>query len=163
MLFRSRGLEVWVMCEIPNNVVLAAEFCELFDGFSIGSNDLTQLCLGVDRDSALLGHVFDERDPGVKRLIATVISVAHEHGRKVSLCGQAPSDDPPYAQFLADSGIDSISVTADALARVVQQLAAPVQSAPLASSSRHHGSVAEVLGAASRSRKANVVESGDST
>jgi pyruvate,water dikinase len=119
----ERGLEVWVMCEIPNNVVLAAEFCELFDGFSIGSNDLTQLTLGVDRDSALLAHVFDERDPGVKRLIATVIATAHEHGRKVSLCGQAPSDDPAYAQFLADTGIDSISVTADALAKVVERLA----------------------------------------
>jgi pyruvate,water dikinase len=126
----QRGLEVWVMCEIPNNVVLAAEFSELFDGFSIGSNDLTQLTLGVDRDSALLAHVFDERDPGVQRLIATVIAVAHEHGRKVSLCGQAPSDDPAYAQFLADAGIDSISVTADALAKVVQQLAQPAM--PLA-------------------------------
>jgi pyruvate,water dikinase len=81
-------LEVWVMCEIPNNVVLADRFSELFDGFSIGSNDLTQLTLGVDRDSRLLAHLFDERDPGVKRLIEQVIQVAHQHGRKVACAGR---------------------------------------------------------------------------
>lgn len=117
------GFEVWVMCEIPNNVVLAAEFAELFDGFSIGSNDLTQLTLGVDRDSADLAHLFDEQDPGVKRLIADVTRVAHEKGRKVGLCGQAPSDHPEFARYLADVGLDSISVTADALPRVVRVLA----------------------------------------
>jgi pyruvate,water dikinase len=123
-LARGRnGLEVWVMCEIPNNVVLAAEFSELFDGFSIGSNDLTQLTLGVDRDSELLAHVFDERDPGVKRLIASVVETAHAHGRKVGLCGQAPSDDAEYAAFLAGIGIDSLSVTPDALPRVTARLA----------------------------------------
>lgn len=116
------GLEVWVMCEIPNNVVLAAEFSELFDGFSIGSNDLTQLALGIDRDSEILATLFDEQDPGVKRLIAAVIRDAHAHGRKVSLCGQAPSDHPEFADFLADVGIDSISVTADALPAVVSRL-----------------------------------------
>ena len=100
------------MCEIPNNVILAEEFAELFDGFSIGSNDLTQLTLGVDRDSELLAHLFDEQDPGVKRSIATVIERAHRQGRKVGLCGQAPSDHPEFADFLADVGIDSISVTA---------------------------------------------------
>jgi pyruvate,water dikinase len=119
----ANGLEVYVMCEIPNNVVLAAEFCARFDGFSIGSNDLTQLTLGVDRDSQLLTHLFDEQDPGVKALIAQVVRVAHEHGRKVGLCGQAPSDHPEFATFLASLGIDSISVTPDALAAVVRQLA----------------------------------------
>jgi pyruvate,water dikinase len=116
-------LEVWVMCEIPNNVVLATEFAELFDGFSIGSNDLTQLTLGVDRDSELLSHIFNEQDPGVKRLIESVVAAAHAAGRKVGLCGQAPSDHPEFARFLADLGIDSISLTTDALASVLEILA----------------------------------------
>jgi pyruvate,water dikinase len=115
-------LEVYVMCEIPNNVVLAAEFSELFDGFSIGSNDLTQLTLGVDRDSSLLAHLFDEQDPGVKMLIAQVVWTAHRYNRKVGLCGQAPSDHPEFAEYLASIGIDSISVTPDALPRVVRHL-----------------------------------------
>jgi pyruvate,water dikinase len=117
------GLEVYVMCEIPNNVVLADQFSELFDGFSIGSNDLTQLTLGVDRDSELLAHIFDESDPGVKKLIASVIREAHIRGRRVGLCGQAPSDDAEFAQFLVEAGIDSISVTADALPSVLERLA----------------------------------------
>jgi pyruvate,water dikinase len=116
------GLEIYVMCEIPNNVILAAEFAKIFDGFSIGSNDLTQLTLGVDRDSELLAHLFDERDPGVKMLIAMVTKAAHAAGRKVGLCGQAPSDHPEFAEFLADIGLDSISVTADALPIVVRRL-----------------------------------------
>ena len=116
-------LEVYVMCEIPNNVVLASEFAELFDGFSIGSNDLTQLTLGIDRDSEILAPLFSERDPGVMRSIAVVIQRAHEKRRKVGLCGQAPSDHPDFAAFLADAGIDSISVTPDALPSVVQILA----------------------------------------
>jgi pyruvate,water dikinase len=120
----DRGLEVYVMCEIPNNVILARQFAELFDGFSIGSNDLTQLTLGVDRDSELLAHVFDEQDPGVKEMIRMVIERAHEKGRKVGLCGQAPSDHPEFARFLADAGIDSISVTSDALPKVVTVLRA---------------------------------------
>ncbi len=118
----ERGLEVYVMCEIPNNVILAEQFSELFDGFSIGSNDLTQLTLGVDRDSELLTHVFDEQDPGVKEMIRLVIERAHRKGRKVGLCGQAPSDHPEFARFLADAGIDSISVTSDALAKVLEVL-----------------------------------------
>jgi pyruvate, water dikinase len=122
-LAQASDFEVYVMCEIPNNVVLAAEFAELFDGFSIGSNDLTQLTLGVDRDSELLAHLFDEQDPGVKALIAQVVRVAHGHGRKVGLCGQAPSDHPEFASFLASIGIDSVSVTPDALAAVVKALA----------------------------------------
>jgi pyruvate,water dikinase len=120
----EKQLEVWVMCEIPNNVVLAREFAELFDGFSIGSNDLTQLALGVDRDSALLAHVFDENDPGVKRLISQVVAAAHVAGRKVGLCGQAPSDDPAVAEFLMATGIDSISLTPDSLPGVARRLAA---------------------------------------
>jgi pyruvate,water dikinase len=116
------GLEVYVMCEIPNNVVLADQFSELFDGFSIGSNDLTQLSLGVDRDSELLAHIFDEQDPGVKRLIEMVIKAAHEKGRKVGICGQAPSDHPVFAKFLLDAGIDTISVTPDALPKVLEHL-----------------------------------------
>ncbi len=118
-------LEIYVMCEIPNNVILATEFAAIFDGFSIGSNDLTQLTLGVDRDSELLAHIFDERDPGVKKMIQMVTAAAHAAGRKVGLCGQAPSDHPEFATFLADTGLDSISVTADALPNVVRQLAGP--------------------------------------
>jgi pyruvate,water dikinase len=118
----DHGLEVYVMCEIPNNVVLAEEFAELFDGFSIGSNDLTQLTLGIDRDSEILAPLFSERDPGVMRSIALVIGRAHAKHRKVGLCGQAPSDHPEFATFLADSGIDSISVTPDALPGVLQIL-----------------------------------------
>jgi pyruvate,water dikinase len=119
----SDGLEVYVMCEIPNNVILADEFSALFDGFSIGSNDLTQLTLGVDRDSKSLAHIFNERDPGVLRSISQVVERAHHHGRKVGFCGQAPSDHAEFAEFLAGLGIDSISVTPDALAKVLQKLA----------------------------------------
>jgi len=119
----THGLEIWMMCEIPNNVLLAREFAADFDGFSIGSNDLTQLILGVDRDSELLAHVFDEDDPGVRRAIAEVVRVAHECGRRVGLCGQAPSDRPAFAAFLASLDIDSISVTPDALANVIRTLA----------------------------------------
>jgi pyruvate,water dikinase len=118
----ENGLEVYVMCEIPNNVILATEFAAIFDGFSIGSNDLTQLALGVDRDSEILAHLFDERDPGVKKLIEMVTRAAHAAGRKVGLCGQAPSDHPEFAEFLAEAGLDSISVTADALPNVVRRL-----------------------------------------
>jgi pyruvate,water dikinase len=119
-----RGLEVYVMCEVPNNVILAEEFAELFDGFSIGSNDLTQLALGVDRDSEILTHLFDERDPGVKRLIRMVVEAAHRKSCPVGICGQAPSDYPEFAQFLADIGIDSISLNPDSLAEVTRRLAA---------------------------------------
>jgi pyruvate,water dikinase len=101
------------MCEIPNNVILVKEFSKIFDGFSIGSNDLTQLTLGVDRDSALVAHVYDERNAGVKELIRTVIRGAKLYKRKIGICGQAPSDFPDFAQFLAKEGIDSISLNPD--------------------------------------------------
>jgi pyruvate,water dikinase len=107
------GLELYVMCEIPSNVILADEFAEIFDGFSIGSNDLTQLILGVDRDSEIVAHVFDERNPAVKKMIAQVIRVARQKGRKIGICGQAPSDYPDFAQFLVQEGIDSISLNPD--------------------------------------------------
>ena len=107
------GLELYVMCEIPSNVILAEEFCEIFDGFSIGSNDLTQLTLGVDRDSEIVAPIFDERNAAVKKLIAHVIAVCRAKKRKIGICGQAPSDYPDFAQFLVEQGIDSISLNPD--------------------------------------------------
>lgn len=118
------GMQVYVMCEIPNNVVLAAQFSELFDGFSIGSNDLTQLTLGVDRDSEQLAHVFDERDPGVEVMIEMVVQKAHASGRKVGICGEAPSNYPDFAAWLAGIGIDSMSLNPDALPGVARTLTA---------------------------------------
>jgi pyruvate,water dikinase len=123
----DRGLEVYVMCEIPSNVLRAEEFAEIFDGFSIGSNDLTQLVLGVDRDSEIVAHVFDERDPAVKQMIADVIRSARKAGRKIGLCGQAPSDHPDFADFLVEQGIDSISLSADALLRTTLRVLATEQ------------------------------------
>jgi pyruvate,water dikinase len=107
------GLEIYVMCEIPSNVILAEEFADLFDGFSIGSNDLTQLILGVDRDSEIVALIFDERNAAVKKMIAQVIATCRAKGRKIGICGQAPSDYPEFAQFLVEQGIDSISLTPD--------------------------------------------------
>jgi pyruvate,water dikinase len=109
----ENGLEIYVMCEIPSNVLLADEFAEIFDGFSIGSNDLTQLILGVDRDSEIVAPIFDERNPAVKKMIAQVIAVCRAKGRKIGICGQAPSDYPEFAQFLVEQGIDSISLNPD--------------------------------------------------
>ncbi|MFZ2070107.1 MAG: phosphoenolpyruvate synthase [Halobacteriota archaeon] len=113
----ENGLEVYVMCEIPSNVVMADEFADVFDGFSIGSNDLTQLTLGLDRDSDLVSHIFDERNEAVKRLVKYVIDVAHNHKpkRKIGICGQAPSDFPEFAEFLVECGIDSMSLNPDAI------------------------------------------------
>jgi len=111
----QNGLEVYVMCEIPSNVIQAEEFADIFDGFSIGSNDLTQLTLGLDRDSELVAHLFDERNEAVKRLVRQLIDAAHRHRprRKVGICGQAPSDFPEFAEFLVECGIDSISLNPD--------------------------------------------------
>ena len=117
-------LEVYVMCEIPSNVILAREFAARFDGFSIGSNDLTQLTLGVDRDSEALSALFDEQDAAVKWMIEHVIAEAHEAGVKVGLCGQAPSDHPEFAEFLVHCGIDSMSVSPDSFIAVKQRVAA---------------------------------------
>ncbi|MGD9740912.1 MAG: phosphoenolpyruvate synthase [Bauldia sp.] len=118
------GLEVLVMCEVPSNVVLAAEFAQRFDGFSIGSNDLTQLTLGVDRDSETLAALFDEQDPAVKWMIETVIRSAHAAGSRVGFCGEAPSNDPEFARFLVGCGIDSISVSPSAFLAVKRHVAA---------------------------------------
>jgi pyruvate, water dikinase len=120
----DKGLQVYVMCEIPSNVILARQFADRFDGFSIGSNDLTQLVLGVDRDSNRLAPLFDEQDEAVKAMIATVIRNAHEKQRKVGICGQAPSDHPEFARFLVQAKIDSISVNPDSFIHVKQQIAA---------------------------------------
>ena len=120
----ENGLQVYVMCEIPSNVILAEKFAERFDGFSIGSNDLTQLTLGVDRDSEQLAPLFNEQDEAVTTLIASVIPSAHKLNRKVGLCGQAPSDHPEFARFLVHAGIDSISVSPDSFMRVKKHVAA---------------------------------------
>jgi pyruvate,water dikinase len=121
----ENGLQVYVMCEIPSNALLVDEFAELFDGFSIGSNDLTQLTLGIDRDSEILAASFDEEDPAVLRLIEQTITGAHRNGRKCGICGQAPSDRPGYAAWLIERGIDSISLNPDSVLSVMQRLAKP--------------------------------------
>ncbi len=124
------GLEVFMMCEIPANIILAERFAERFDGFSIGSNDLTQLVLGVDRDSAILSSLFDERDPAVEESIATLLARARKVGIKTGICGQAPSDHPEFAAFLVEHGIDSISVSPDsfmAVKRIVAEAEASRQ------------------------------------
>jgi pyruvate,water dikinase len=117
-------LKVYVMCEIPSNVILADQFAERFDGFSIGSNDLTQLILGIDRDSSLLKELFDAEDEAVKKMIEQLITTAHQHGCKVGICGQAPSDHPEFAEFLVFCGIDSISLNPDSVAKASQHIAA---------------------------------------
>lgn len=118
------GLEIYVMAEIPSNVLMAKEFAEVFDGFSIGSNDLTQLTLGLDRDSAIISDLFDENNPAVKSMIAQVIQTAKACGAKIGLCGQAPSDDPAFAAFLVQQGIDSISFNPDALLKGIENMLA---------------------------------------
>jgi pyruvate,water dikinase len=111
----KNSLEVYVMCEIPSNVLLADEFCKIFDGFSIGSNDLTQLTLGLDRDSALVSHIYDERNLAVKKLISLVIQNAKKNKKKIGICGQAPSDYPEFTKFLVREGINSISLNPDSV------------------------------------------------
>lgn len=119
----DNGLEVYVMCELPSNVMLAEEFAEIFDGFSIGSNDLTQLTLGLDRDSGLVSHIYDERNPAVKAMIKRAITVAKEKGIKIGICGQAPSDFPEMAEFLVENGIDTIALTPDTLIKTSLNIA----------------------------------------
>ena len=116
----EQGLEIYVMCEIPNNVIQIDAFSQYFDGFSIGSNDLTQLTLGVDRDSAIIANDFDERDPGVKEMIRLAVEGARRNGKHCGLCGQAPSDYPEMAKFLVEIGIDSMSLTPDTLLQTTQ-------------------------------------------
>ncbi|MBA4055207.1 MAG: phosphoenolpyruvate synthase, partial [Marivirga sp.] len=130
---KVNGLEVYVMAEIPSNILLARKFAQLFDGFSIGSNDLTQLTLGLDRDSAIVSHLFDENDESVKLLIKNLIEIAHDCGVKVGLCGQAPSDYPEFAKFLVSCGIDSVSFNPDALIRGIQN----ISQAELANKQKH--------------------------
>jgi pyruvate,water dikinase len=120
----EKGLEVYMMCEIPSNVILADAFARRFDGFSIGSNDLTQLVLGVDRDSGDLAPLFDERSEAVKRMIAEAIRKAHGAGIKIGICGQAPSNYPDFAAFLVEQGIDSISLNPDSFAATLPHVAA---------------------------------------
>ncbi len=113
----ENGLEIYVMCEIPSNIISAERFADIFDGFSIGSNDLTQLTLGLDRDSDLVAHIFDERNEAVKSLIKRVIEVAKSRGKKIGICGQGPSDFPDFAAFLVECGIDSISLIPDSVTK----------------------------------------------
>lgn len=119
----EHGLELYLMAELPSNILLAEEFAAHIDGFSIGSNDLTQLTLGLDRDSALVAHIYDERNEAVKRLIRMLIEIANKHSVKVGICGQGPSDFPDFAQFLVEQGIDSISVTPDSVVKTVLAIA----------------------------------------
>ncbi len=119
----DNGLQVYVMAELPSNVIAAEAFAERFDGFSIGSNDLTQLTLGLDRDSALVAELFDERHPAVMAMIRLMIQTAKRCGRKIGICGQAPSDYPDFARFLVEEGIDSISLNPDAVIRTRLEVA----------------------------------------
>jgi len=118
----KEGLELYLMAEIPSNIILASEFAEHIDGFSIGSNDLTQLTLGLDRDSSLVAHLYDERNKAVKKMLSQLIQTAKKFGVKVGICGQGPSDHPDFAQFLVEQGIDSISVTADSVIKTIKAI-----------------------------------------
>lgn len=120
---QQKPLQIYVMAEIPSNIVLAQEFSQLFDGFSIGSNDLTQLILGLDRDSSLVAHLFDERNEAVKKMIQQLIKVAHQNNCKVGICGQGPSDFPDFAEFLVKEGIDSISLLPDTIIETTMRIA----------------------------------------
>lgn len=119
----KNGLQVYVMCELPSNVIMAEEFSQVFDGFSIGSNDLTQLTLGLDRDSSLVAHLFDERNEGVKRMVQMAIATAKKNHRKIGICGQAPSDYPEFAKFLVEQGIDSMSLNPDSVLKTLLMVA----------------------------------------
>ena len=118
----ENGLQVYIMCEVPSNVILAEEFCKYVDGFSIGSNDLTQLTLGLDRDSELVQHLYEEKNEAVKTMISSVIKVCKKNKVKIGICGQAPSDFPDFAQFLINEGIDTISLTPDSVVKTIKEL-----------------------------------------
>ncbi len=118
----QNGLELYMMCEVPSNVILADEFSDIFDGFSIGSNDLTQLVLGLDRDSEKVSHIFDERDPAIKRMIQWIIEAAKRKKKKIGICGQAPSDYPDFAEFLVRCGIDSMSLNPDTVIKTTDKV-----------------------------------------
>ena len=118
----KKGLKVYVMIEIPSNIILADKYADLFDGFSIGSNDLTQLTLGVDRDSELVSHIYDEQNEAVETSISHVIKAAKKKGIKIGICGQAPSDYPEFAKFLVREGIDSISLNPDSVYRTTMAI-----------------------------------------
>jgi pyruvate,water dikinase len=115
----ENGLEIYVMCELPSNVMDLRSFARIFDGFSIGSNDLTQMTLGVDRDSELISSLFDERNPAVLRMLTLAIDGARQSGKHVGICGQAPSDYPGIASFLVEHGIDSISLSPDSVLKTI--------------------------------------------
>ena len=118
----ENGLQVYIMCEVPSNVILAEEFCKYVDGFSIGSNDLTQLTLGLDRDSELVQHLYEERNEAVKIMISQAIKTCKRNNVKIGICGQAPSDFPDFAQFLIEEGIDTISLTPDSVVKTIKKL-----------------------------------------
>ena len=119
----ENGLKVYAMCEIPSNVISAKQFLEIFDGFSIGSNDLTQMTLGVDRDSELVAQIYDERNNAVKAMIKQVITAANAQGKYIGICGQAPSDHPDFAEFLVQCGIKSISLNPDSVVKTTLKIA----------------------------------------
>ena len=118
----EKGLEIYLMAEIPSNVILANQFAPMIDGFSIGSNDLTQLTLGLDRDSSLVAHLYDERNTAVKEMIKLLIKTAKKHQVKVGICGQGPSDFPDFTAFLVEEGIDTISVTPDSVLKTLKMI-----------------------------------------
>jgi len=119
----KHGLKIIMMCELPSNALLAEQFLDIFDGFSIGSNDLTQLTLGLDRDSADIAHLFDERDDAVKAMLSMAISAAKKKGKYVGICGQGPSDHPDLAEWLMDQGIESMSLNPDTVVETWLKLA----------------------------------------
>ena len=119
----NNGLRLIMMCEIPSNAILAEEFLQYFDGFSIGSNDMTQLTLGIDRDSALVSHLFDERNPAVKKLLKMAIDACHKQGKYIGICGQGPSDYPDFAAWLFEQKISSLSLNPDSVMQTWLDLA----------------------------------------
>ena len=119
---KKDGLQVYLMAELPSNILMAEEFAQHIDGFSIGSNDLTQLTLGLDRDSSLVSHIYNERNPAVKRSISNLIRASKNTKTKVGICGQGPSDYPDFAQFLVEEGIDTISVTPDSMLKTIKAI-----------------------------------------